>query len=79
VVGVAVLAVGAAVRTRAAVDVGTVTVAVLGLRQLSPVVAELPHWVTLGTCGVVLLTVGATFEQRRRDLGVLRIRYAELG
>lgn len=79
VVGVAVLVAGAVTRRRAAVDVGGVTVAVLGLHQLSPVVAELPNWVTLGTCGLVLLAVGATFEQRRRDLGILRTRYAELG
>lgn len=78
VVGVVVLIAGAVSRTRAAVDVGAVTVAVLGLHQLSPVVAELPNWVTLGSCGVVLLATGATFEQRRRDLGILRGHYAEL-
>ncbi len=78
VAGVAVLVAGAVTRTRAAVDVGAVTVAALGLHQLSPVVAALPNWSTLGTCGLVLLAVGATFEQRRRDLGILRTHYAEL-
>ena len=78
VVGVVVLIGGAVWRTRAAVDVGAVTVAVLGLHQLSPVVAELPNWLTLGTCGMVLVAAGATFEQRRRDLGILRSHYAEL-
>lgn len=77
-VGVAVLVVGACTRTRAAVDVGAVTVGVLGLRQLSPVIADLPNWATLGTCGVVLLAVGATFEERRRDLGTLFDRYGQL-
>ncbi len=77
-VGVALLVVGAFTRTRAAVDVGAVTVAVLGLRQLSPVIADLPNWATLGTCGLVLLAVGATFEERRRDLGMLLDRYGQL-
>ncbi len=78
VTGVVVLVVGAMTRTRAAVDVGAVTVVALGLRQLSPVIAELPNWATLGTCGLVLLAVGATFEERRRDLGTLLDRYAQL-
>jgi hypothetical protein len=78
VAGVVVLTAGAVTRTRAAVDVGAATVAVLGLHQLSPVVAELPNWLTLGACGLALLIVGATFEQRRRDLGGLLDRYGSL-
>jgi hypothetical protein len=42
------------------------------------VVAELPNWATVGGAGVVLLAVGATFEQRRRDLRDVRDRYAAL-
>ena len=78
VAGVVVLTTGAVTRTRAAVDVGAATVAVLGLHQLSPVVAELPNWFTLGACGLALLVVGATFEERRRDLGSLLDRYGSL-
>jgi hypothetical protein len=32
----------------------------------------------IGTTGVVLLAVGATFEQRRRDLKAVLRRYAAL-
>jgi hypothetical protein len=78
VAGVVVLVAGAISHRRAPVDVGAATVAVLGLRQLSPVVADLPNWATLGSCGLVLLAVGATFEQRRRDLGRLRDLYGAL-
>lgn len=79
VAGVVVLVGGALTRWRAPVDVGATTVVVLGLRQLAPVVAELPNWATVGACGVLLLVVGATFEQRRRDLRAIRDRYANLG
>lgn len=78
VAGAVVLVVGAATRRRAPVDIGAVTVAVLGLRQLAPIVAVLPNWSTVGACGVVLLVVGATFEKRRRNLREIRDRYASL-
>ena len=76
--GAAVLAVGALVGKRAPVDVGLAVVAVIGLRQLAPVVGSMPNWATLGSTGLLLLAVGATFEQRRRDLTGVRHRYGSL-
>ncbi|MGI8754733.1 MAG: SDR family oxidoreductase [Acidimicrobiales bacterium] len=76
--GAVVLAVGALTGRRAPVDVGTGVVVLLGLRQLGPVVGGLPNWVTLGASGALLLAVGATFEQRRRDLVDVRHRYRSL-
>jgi hypothetical protein len=78
VAGVLVLVAGAASGRRAPVDIGAVTVAVLGLRQLVPVVAGLPNWATLGACGLLLLAVGATFEERRRNVATVLDRYAAL-
>jgi hypothetical protein len=78
VAGAAVLVLGAATGRRAPFDVGAAAVAILGVRQLAPVVGELPNWVTIGSTGLVLLAVGATFEERRRDLRVARHRYASL-
>lgn len=76
--GAVVLVVGVAWGKRALVDVGTGTVVALGLRQLAPVVGEVPNWVTIGATGVLLILVGATFEQRRRDLKAVLRRYAAL-
>lgn len=76
--GAIVLSVGAWTGRRAPVDVGVGVVVALGLRQLGPVVSGLPNWVTIGASGVLLLAVGATFEQRRRDLYDVRDRYDAL-
>ena len=78
VAGALVLVVGALTRRRALVDVGVAVVALLGMRQLAPVVGELPNWATLGVTGLALLAVGATFEQRRRDLHEVKDRYESL-
>lgn len=78
VAGAAVLVLGAILRWRAAVDVGVPVVVVVGLRQLVPVAGDLPTWVIIGVTGLVLVAVGATFEQRRKDLRSLRRRYQTL-
>jgi hypothetical protein len=78
VAGALVLIGGVVWGKRALVDVGTATVVVLGLRQIAPVVGEVPNWVTIGATGVLLIVVGATFEQRRRDLRAVLRRYAAL-
>lgn len=78
VAGALVLIVGVTRGRRALVDVGTATVVALGLRQIAPVVGEVPNWLTIGATGVLLIVVGATFEQRRRDLRALLRRYAAL-
>ncbi|MCU1371350.1 MAG: integral rane protein, partial [Ilumatobacteraceae bacterium] len=78
VAGAVVLVAGVAWSKRALVDAGTVTVVLLGLRQIAPVVGEVPNWVTIGATGVLLIVVGATFEQRRRDLKAVLQRYSAL-
>lgn len=78
VAGALVLVAGVVRGRRAFVDVGTATVAALGLEQLAPVVGEIPNWATIGATGVVLIAVGATFEQRRRDLKAVLRAYSAL-
>lgn len=75
---VAVTLAGARWRLRALLAVGSITAVIIAVDQLFPVVARLPRWIGIGTAGIVLLVVGATFErQRRRVVGVLE-RYREL-
>ena len=38
----------------------------------------LPSWLIIGATGAFLLALGATFEQRRRQLHNTRARYAAL-
>lgn len=78
VAGAAVLAGGAVWRRRALVDVGGAAVAVLGLQALLPYVADVPRWISLGLVGIVLVGLGATFEQRRRDFDEARRHYVAL-
>ncbi|WP_421121985.1 SCO7613 C-terminal domain-containing membrane protein [Aquihabitans daechungensis] len=78
VTGALVLVGGVVWGKRALVDVGTVTVAALGLQQIAPVVGEIPNWATIGATGILLIIVGATFEQRRRDLKAVLRRYSAL-
>lgn len=78
VAGAVVLVGGVVWGKRALVDVGTATVVVLGLRQIAPVVGSMPNWATIGATGVLLLAVGATFEQRRRDLKAAVRKYSAL-
>lgn len=66
--GVLVLAVGVARLWAAPFAAGAITTAALALRHLGPVVDGLPRWISLGTLGVLLLVVGITWEQRRRDV-----------
>jgi hypothetical protein len=78
VAGALVLIGGAVGGKRALVDVGAATVIALGFQQLAPVVGAVPNWATIGATGVLLLAVGATFEQRRRDLKSVLRSYAAL-
>jgi hypothetical protein len=67
---------GGATRRQAPFALGAVVLAVAGLRELGPVAADgfaaAPSWVPLSLGGVLLVAVGATYEQRRRDLARLR-------
>ncbi|HSK27389.1 MAG TPA: hypothetical protein VK894_10820 [Jiangellales bacterium] len=67
--GLALVAAGVALRWGAVLVAGGVVTAVLAVRHLTPVAAGLPRWVLLGVAGAALLAVGATWEQRRRDVG----------
>lgn len=66
--GVAALAVGVARLWAAPFAAGAITTGVLAVRHLGPVVEGLPRWISLGSVGLVLLLVGVTWEQRRRDV-----------
>lgn len=59
---------GAAVREQAPLVVGGSVLAVLAVRHLGPVAADVPRYLTFGVVGVALLATGATFERRRRDV-----------
>jgi hypothetical protein len=66
--GLAVLVVGVARHWSAPFLAGALTIAVLAVRHLGPVVDGLPRWISLGSVGILLLVVGVTWEQRRRDV-----------
>ena len=77
-IAVAVTIAGAVVRLRAPLLVGLLTAVVMGVDQVFPAAAQLPRWLTIGTLGVVLLVVGATFERRRQQATQLYRRYRAL-
>ena len=47
--------------------IGTAVLLVVAVGRLSPYAPLLPRWVTLGTAGLLLLVVGATYERRRQQ------------
>lgn len=70
---------GATARLRAPLAIGSVALVAVSLRHLAPVAAEVPRYVGFGVAGLVLLVVGATFEQRRSDVRSAREAYARMG
>lgn len=78
--GVALLVVllGARERLQAPLAIGGGVLAADALLLLAPYAAALPRWLVLGAAGTLLVAVGATYEQRLRDLSRLRDRYASL-
>jgi hypothetical protein len=66
---------GAWSRLQAPLVLGASTLVVLGIDALGPVAVALPRWLTIGTAGLLLLWVGATWERRRDQLRELRERY----
>ena len=74
----AVLLVGARWRLQAPLAVGAAVLVVVALDLLGPYAAALPRWLSLGGAGALLLVVGATYEQRRRDLARLREGFGAL-
>ena len=44
-----------------------VLLVVVAVGRLGPYAPLLPRWVTLGTAGLLLLVIGATYERRRQQ------------
>lgn len=78
-VAVGVVVVGARFRLRAPLVVGGAVVVLDGLNLLGPYAASVPRWLLLGLLGLLLVVLGATYEQRLRELQRLRDRYLRLG
>ena len=69
---------GARFRLRAPIAFGGGTLLLLAVDQVAPYVGGLPRWVGPAVAGALLVMVGATYEQRRRDLNRLRESYMRL-
>ncbi|MET9955947.1 hypothetical protein ABZ135_30970 [Streptomyces sp. NPDC006339] len=83
--GLAALAVtllGARFRLQAPLLLGGAALALVGLHELAPyvvqVVGALPRWLPPALAGLLLLAVGATYEQRLRDARRLRERLGRM-
>jgi hypothetical protein len=78
-----VLGVGVARRLQAPLVIGGGVLAVDGVVQLSPYLADLyaavPRWTVIGTVGLLLLALGVTYERRMRELRLLQRRFGALG
>jgi hypothetical protein len=59
---------GAWLKLQAPLVIGAVELALLVVRELSPFALALPRWVAIGTVGVLLLTLGVTWESRLANL-----------
>jgi len=77
-VALVVLLVGARLRLQAPLALGAGVLAIDALQLIGPYAAALPRWMSLGVAGVLLVAVGATYEQRRRDVARLREGYDAL-
>lgn len=76
--GAALVVAGALGRLQAPVAVGGAALVAVALRHLGPVAVEVPRSIALAVAGLVLLAVGATFEQRRQDLRQARETFSRL-
>jgi len=77
-VAVMVTVLGAVYRLQAPLLVGAATAVIVAVDQVFPVVAQLPRWLSIGTAGVLLIVLGATFEHRRKQTVDAYHRYREL-
>lgn len=77
-----VVLVGGWQRLQAPLLLGGGVLAAVTLHELAPwvseVVAALPRWVPLAAAGLLLLLIGATYEQRRRDLRRVRETFVRM-
>jgi hypothetical protein len=81
-VALGVLLVGAIRRLQAPLILGGATLGADALVQLAPYLAAtyaaLPRWVTIGSAGLLLLGIGASYERRLRELRRLRDNVGQL-
>jgi len=75
---VSLVLIGAATRQQAPLALGAVVGAVDAVWLLAPYANALPRWLLLGSFGLLLVLVGATYEARLRDVRRLRERYDAL-
>lgn len=75
---VVVVLLGGRERLQAPLVIGGAVLTADALLLLAPYAAALPRWLALGAAGTLLVAVGATYEQRLRDLSRLRDRYDAL-
>ena len=77
-VALVVVLLGARDRLQAPLAIGGAVLAADAVLLLAPYAAAMPRWLVLGAAGTLLVAVGATYEQRLRDLSRLRERYEAL-
>jgi hypothetical protein len=74
---------GIARRLKAPLVVGGIVLGIDGVVQLSPYLAAfyaaVPRWTWIATAGLLLVTLGVTYESRTRELRALRDQIARLG
>ncbi|MCW2542909.1 MAG: hypothetical protein JWM40_461 [Frankiales bacterium] len=75
VVCVGIVLAGAAAKLRAPLVIGGGVLVVDALHLLTPFARALPRWSLPAVAGAVLLGVGLTYEQRRRDVARLKNHY----
>jgi hypothetical protein len=77
-VALVVVLLGARTGLQAPLAIGGGVLAADAVLLLAPYAAAMPRWLVLGAAGTLLVAVGATYEQRLRELGRLRERYDAL-
>lgn len=73
-----VLLAGSRQRLQAPLAIGGTVLAADALHLLAPYASALPRWSLLAASGTLLVVVGATYEQRRRDVTRLKESYSSL-
>lgn len=73
-----VLLLGARQRLQAPLAVGAGVLILDVLQLIGPYATALPRWISLGLAGVLLVVIGATYEQGRREVARLRESYDAL-
>ncbi|MEV3934729.1 proline-rich domain-containing protein [Glycomyces sp. NPDC049804] len=69
---IAVIIAGLARRWQAPLVLGSIALAVMTINELTLLGGRIPVWIPPAIGGAILITVGATFERRRRDLRRIR-------